>query len=417
MKIINSFKKNYIFFVCYLTVLIGFYFNEDALGGAKTDYLFHIEFIELFYKDLIYGIKNYGYDAYIARNSPVFYIILSFLNKLLSLDLIRLFNTVASLILAIIFYKCLRLNFNFVKREKLKILSCIVFLSPTVRSLSIWPYPLLWGLIFFLVSIFYFLKFLKLDNKKENYFFLSIFFLAISSYLHINFCVFGIFFLFNYFKYKKFDYITFYLAIYIVFLAIPALLFIFFREGIYLFNAEGLPVTFFDILNFSNKIMIISTIFTFYLIPIIDYRLLFSKLKKLNFKNILVIIFLYFLIIYNFDYPYTNSFGGGFFFKLSNLLFNNNLFFYIIFFISLFVFYILFENIKSNYLLSLILVLYNLQFTIYNKYFDPLLIIISLLIFDIKIQEYFFKQINYLKKIYFFLFIFYLIYHTKGLFI
>ena len=146
---INSFKKNYIFFVCYLTVLVGFYFNEDTLGGAKTDYLFHIEFIELFHKDLIYGIKNYGYDDYIARNSPVFYIILSFLNKLLSLDLIRLFNTLASLILAIIFYKCLKLNFNFIKKEKLKILSCVVFLSPTVRSLSIWPYPLLWGLIFF----------------------------------------------------------------------------------------------------------------------------------------------------------------------------------------------------------------------------------------------------------------------------
>ena len=30
---INSFKKNYIFFVCYLTVLIGFYFKN--LIGMK----------------------------------------------------------------------------------------------------------------------------------------------------------------------------------------------------------------------------------------------------------------------------------------------------------------------------------------------------------------------------------------------
>ena len=54
MKIIL--KKNYLFIIFYLTILIGFYFDEDLLGGAKHDYLFHIRFIELFSKDFIPNI-------------------------------------------------------------------------------------------------------------------------------------------------------------------------------------------------------------------------------------------------------------------------------------------------------------------------------------------------------------------------
>ena len=104
MKIIL--KKNYLFIIFYLTILIGFYFNEDLLGGAKHDYLFHIRFVELFSKDFIEGIKIYGYEDYLVRNSPIFYIILSQLNKLVGLETIRLINSISSLLLVIIFYRC-----------------------------------------------------------------------------------------------------------------------------------------------------------------------------------------------------------------------------------------------------------------------------------------------------------------------
>ena len=81
-------KKNYLFIIFYLTILIGFYFDENLLGGAKHDYFFHIRFIELFSKDFIEGIRIYGYEDYLVRNSPIFYIVLAQLNQLLSLETI-----------------------------------------------------------------------------------------------------------------------------------------------------------------------------------------------------------------------------------------------------------------------------------------------------------------------------------------
>ena len=119
------------------------------------------------------------------------------------------------------------------------------------------------------------------------------------------------------------------------------------------------------------------------------------------------------VLSYFFDYPFTNYFGGGFFFKASYILTNNSLLFYLIFFFSLIVLYTLSENKFENYLLFLILVLFNLQFTIYNKYYDPLLIFMIFLVFNFDIQKYFFKTKNYLHQCYSLLIIFYFFNYAK----
>ena len=150
-------KRNYIYIIFYISILISFYLNEDTLGGSENDYKFHLQFIELFGDDLFNGLLVYGYEGYPARNSPTFYIILSFINKLISLEQIRFLNTISALILSILFYKTLKLNFENIDKNKLKILSCIIFLSPTVRSIAIWPYPILWSNIFFTFNIFFLL--------------------------------------------------------------------------------------------------------------------------------------------------------------------------------------------------------------------------------------------------------------------
>jgi hypothetical protein len=54
--------------------------------------------------------------------------------------------------------------FNNIKKEKLKILSAILFLSPTIRSLAIWPYPLIWSLIFFILAVYFYFLF---EKKKD----------------------------------------------------------------------------------------------------------------------------------------------------------------------------------------------------------------------------------------------------------
>ena len=84
---------NLIFSLVLISLIASYILGEDSLGGAKHDYLFHIRFVELFSKDFIEGIKIYGYEDYLVRNSPIFYIILSQLNKLVGLETIRLINS------------------------------------------------------------------------------------------------------------------------------------------------------------------------------------------------------------------------------------------------------------------------------------------------------------------------------------
>ena len=404
MKIIL--KKNYLFIIFYLTILIGFYFNEDLLGGAKHDYLFHIRFVELFSKDFIEGIKIYGYEDYLVRNSPIFYIILSQLNKLVGLETIRLINSISSLLLVIIFYRCLKIKFKTTNNEILKILSCIIFLSPTVRSHAIWPYPIMWGLIFFTTSVYYFLKFKNIKIRENKYFYISIIFLVISSYIHISFSVFAIYYFIYFFKNNKFNFSFIKFVIFIFIISIPAIWFGFFREGIYFFKGpECFEMTYFDIFNIFNKIAIISTIMFFYLIPFFDNKLIFKDIKKFTIAEILSVILIFTLCLIFFNYPYTGSFGGGYFFKLSNLILSNNILFHLFFLITLLIFIKIFEYNFYNFLLIFILLIcYNLQFTIYIKYYDPLLFILFFSLFEIQIVNRFLKKSNFLYRIYFFSF-------------
>ena len=408
-------KKYLVFGLFYATIFISFYLGEDSLGGSEEDFLFHLKFIDLFNtKDFSIALNEYGYGNYIVRNSPIFYIVLSFLDNFLTLDNIRYINSLVSILIAFFFFKCLKIKYKNINENKLILVSSIVFLSPTIRSLSVWPYPYIWGLLFFLISLFYFLKYFDDKKKLETNFYLSIFFLSLSSYLHINFCVFGIFFLYKYFKRFEINIRITKLLSFCLILATPALYFIFLRSGIYFFSAaEGLPVTYNEIFNFSNKITIISTILLFFLIPFINLRIFYDEIKKIDKKIFFRVLLITLVLSYFFDYPFTNYFGGGFFFKTSYILTKNSLLFYLIFFFSLIVLYTLSENKFENYLLFLILVLFNLQFTIYNKYYDPLLIFMIFLVFNFDIQKYFFKTKNYLHQCYSLLIIFYFFNYAK----
>ena len=98
------------------------------------------------------------------------------------------------------FYKSLKLVFkNNINKKYLLILSCILYLSPSFRANAIWPESAMLGLLFFLISTYYFLK-LKI-NRKIKYCILNVIFLAIASYIRPSFCLFGIFFYYEFFIY------------------------------------------------------------------------------------------------------------------------------------------------------------------------------------------------------------------------
>ena len=162
-------KKNNIFLVnliitviLYSTLILGFYLNEDSLGGAIHDYNYHLPIVLAFKKNILDSFLIYGSNEMIARNSPIFYIIFGALCKFIeNVDIIRLINAHILLIIIFFFYKSLEIKFYYIKKEMLYLISIAFFLSPTLRSLSIWPYPLVYAILFFVISIYFFLKFIN----------------------------------------------------------------------------------------------------------------------------------------------------------------------------------------------------------------------------------------------------------------
>ena len=131
-------KSKYLVFLPYLFLLFAFYFSVDPNGGAWKDYLYHKSIIEDFKIDFLGTLFNY--DNYSTRHSPVLLMFLSVFVKLEIHDyLIRLFFLHVCLLLPIIFYKCLTLKFKSVRKDYLKLFACIIFLSSSFLSLTIWP--------------------------------------------------------------------------------------------------------------------------------------------------------------------------------------------------------------------------------------------------------------------------------------
>ena len=144
-------KSNKLFFLgtlLFISIILAYIFSEDSLGGARNDYLFHEKFIILFAEDFKSTFINYGQGELYARNSPVFYIVLSFFYKSgISLDVIRYLNVISIPLLILTFYNCLKILFKNISSSLLLFFSFVLFLSPTIRSLAVWPYPILYGFI------------------------------------------------------------------------------------------------------------------------------------------------------------------------------------------------------------------------------------------------------------------------------
>ncbi len=382
--------KPYLFFLpFYISLLIGFYFNEDNLGKASFDALYHFDMSKKFNENFFETFVLFGSDNpdYPTRNSPIFWIFLSFVNKFLDYEIIRLLHTLSLFLIAITFYKCLELKFKTTNNSYLLVLSSIIFLSPTLRSLAIWPYTLLWGLYFFILSIYYYLKFKENINFSNS---LKILIpVIISSYIYPSFAVFFIFYLFKIYS-KNRDIVLIVNILFISFLlSLPCLYYIFSRDFLNDFQvAQGLNISLTNSLNISNKILIISSILFYLLIPIINFEEVFRKLKDVNKLSFLIIILFCGINFYFFNFPYS-FWGGGFFHKLSNIIFDNNYLFFIFSFFSILVIYLILEKRFSNYLLLVLFIVYNPQFTIYVKYFDPLVLITFLTLFNFNLKKHF----------------------------
>jgi hypothetical protein len=391
----KAFSLNNIFLLLflYLTLIIGFIYGENLNYGAYGDWVgANREPIKDFSNNFAYTFLNY--DSYGHRHSPIYLIFLSlFLDLGLDINQVRFFHLHLCISLIVIFYQCLRLKFTNINNNYIFLLSLIIFLSPTFRSLAIWPDSRLPGLTFFVLAIYFFLKFTKKNEVKYAWYTCAS--LVVSSYISPNFSVFFLYFFFFFFKKVKFKELSF-LIIFNFLASLPILYYIFILDVNFLaagatpgLNNKSINFSF----NLPDKLMIISSIIFFHLSPILIMSNSFNQFKNFLLKKFLILIPLTACLTYFFNYQLSYT-GGGVFFILSNLLLDNNYLFYIgsFFFIS-FVLYIASFSLNNFFLLTL-LIISNIQNTIYHKYYEPLILIMFFTLIKYPEVENFLKKKN-----------------------
>ena len=384
----NNFVPNLVFFLFSISLLIGFYFNEDSSGsgGFIADFSNTWGYVEALKENILIRPSNW------TVHTPLHYILISKLSILFeNKTFLRLTFCLISISMPILFYECLKIKYPTVSNKLLLIFASSILLLPSFRSAAIWANNHMTALIFFLLTTLFYLKWKKKLNNGTNDFKLVFFqtiFLALAVYTRQYYALFFFYFLFIYFE--KLNIKNFLIiSVFISFLTIP---------GFFLIYLDpALIKTSFDT-NFSNTILVSSSIISFYMLPFLICFFLEDKENKLfDYNNIKILIgSIVTISIFYLFFDYDPKTGGGFFMKLSYILFKSPYFFLITSLIGLFSFLLLFFENKKNLILLIIFLIGFPAYMIFQKYFEPLLIFVLFLIFNTKITSIFFEKIRYL---------------------
>jgi len=396
---IDYIKKNYhisIYLICYLSLLIGFFVGENITTGPKADFFHTWDGSMEFNDDWVYTLLNFDKIDNYTRISPIYLLIISLINKLFqSVEITKFFLFLIMTSCQILFYKILKkIYFPNILQNKniLFCLSCVIFISPSFRANVIWPESAMLGLLFFLVGLYYFFRNqLIIENKNI---FLNIFFVALASYIRPSFALFSLIFFILFLLQTKNLRVFFYMVVLNLALGFPALYYLFILE-IQFFNVSvaGKEVMGLN-LNYLSKLSVIFSIIFFHLIPILIYKNFFIEklFFRKNFFLILISMFISFILIYLFDYDINLS-GGGIFLHLSYFIFKDNILFLILIpFFTFFIVKLMTINFNKNITILSILVFSIPQYTVYHKYFDPLIIILTFTLMNFKIDKGFFSR-------------------------
>ena len=189
-----------IYIFLYISLLIGFYFNEDFALGYISDYSIHKNRIVPFFKeDFFESLLNF--DRFESVHSPIYIIIFLFIEKIsFSENFSRLICLHFSLLIPYFFYLCLKTKYKFKKEHLCNLIPCILFISPYFRSSAIWLGSENISLIFLLISFYFFLKYEDIEEKNLSYILLNVFFLACAAYIRPIYSLFGIYFLLRFYS-------------------------------------------------------------------------------------------------------------------------------------------------------------------------------------------------------------------------
>jgi hypothetical protein len=367
-------NKIRIYFLYISLLFLGLYFNINPSGGARQDYQLFQEVIKNFSVSINFKYAEFFFKSY--HHSPVFYIFAALLQKIFNnFEILRVINILISSLIPYIFFLVLRIKYN-INNLYIFLLSLTIFYSPYFIGTAIWLNGDNLSLLFFLLSILFFFKSEKNNNKIFPI--LCFLFLALCCYIRYYYCLFGLYYLYKYFYSlsKKNFILLLILNFLLIFPAIGFLYEIILDKNFFTNNN-------FLSFNYLNNSLIISSIILFYLVPIFFFET--KKIILYYKKNMGLPLFLFsftvFILLLNLVLnitlinPPIN--GGGVLVKLIGVLnLNLNIFLFIIFCIFILgINYFFLSNKIENYILLSILFLSFPLATIYQKYFDPFFII------------------------------------------
>lgn len=385
-KISEKERKNFLlgkilFFILYLTLFTGFYFGEDSSGSGG----FISDFNNTWGYIIALQDKLFLLPSQWVVHTPLHFLIISKLYPLFESKIsLRLFYCSTGFIVPLIFYKCLKIKFPEVKKSILIIFASSIFLFPSYRSGVIWANDHITALIFFLIFLFFFVKW---ENNKTSLKLVlyQCFFLSLAVYTRQYYALIFFYCLFIYFYNFNLK-IFFKICFFIFLLTIPGFILIYYDPILISTTYDS---------NYSNTILVSSSILAFYLIPFYfieitkNYKNFFQKNQIYILAISILIVFI--LLLY---FNYNHRTGGGYFLKLSYLMFDNNYLFVIssIFGIS-FLLLLIKEN-KINFIIIILLLIGFSAHMIFQKYFEPMIIFILFLLLKTNIVHNFF----YFKK-------------------
>ena len=396
----DSNKIFLLYILLYISMLLGYYFNEDFAYGTIYDYTIHKKNAQILNNDIVGTFLNY--DDLRMPHSPIYLLYFFFINNFFGESIGKLINIHLTLLIPLFTYLSLNLKFNFKKNNLVKFLPLIFFISPYYRSGAIWIDDNILSICFLTISIYFYLE-SKISQNNLKFILLNTLFLSLAAYFRPIYSIFGLYFFFSYFFQFKISKKFIYYIFFNIILSFPAFYYIFILDINEWFAPYILRVNLITILSLT-----ISLIF-FYSIPFVLSNINKSRISFYDKNTLLFSLIFLILLFFSFDYG-SPKYSGGIFYKFSILIFNNNYFFYICSFISFYFILLIFTKfVKKNDLfldliLLLILIFMGIHGRIYHEMYDPLFYILAFLLIKNNFYTFVIKNLTKEKITYFFLF-------------
>ncbi len=386
----------FLYFIFSISLFVGYYLSEDTAGHGQSVIDFNDTWPAISDPSKYFEIQP-GATTPVDFKFPLHYYISSLIYKVVqNQETFRIVFIIISIFTPLIFFKCLSEKYRNLDLNNLFLFSLILFILPSFRTAAIWPNTQITALIFFLVSLFYFIKW---ENKKNFSYItkdiiLSLVFISLAVYTRQLYAIIYLYYLFAIFLRCRFNYLIKILLFTLTF-SLPGFYIIIFKN-------IGAATLLFNI-KFQNSLLINPSILAFYLIPFF----LILSLNNLNYikfdfkKNLTYTALGLLAVTVSFIFfNYNIKIGGGFFLKLSLVLFDNLYFFILTTILGyLMIFKICEENIENIVIFSLLILVFTSQY-ILMKYFEPMFIVILFILIKSKMpSELLLKRNN----IYFFL--------------